>query len=293
MAKLAPLPSIFEDAFTGFANAGFDDPEDGLVIRLIDWLVATFLARSHDRIHAVCLLLGLIEYVETQAEPARMRRATTVAKVHWQRLPILVTNPGQIADDVYDWSTAVDHELLISRLGVVAASFGLVSGFIEQSQEVHDALSRPADERDELRLPIVQAREAGARAEAGLLLSEAPAQGAKKKGLAVVPYGRGSASFDIELRPGLIATVGLAGGVQGGLLLTIRPTGIDAEADLFGGGGNAAFSVKLARVATAPDGVVIIAGAPGKTRFEAREVLAESPGPSTPRVRSSVSRVAW
>jgi len=286
VVRLSSLPTQLSDAFTGFEAAGFDDPEDGLVIRLLDWLVVTFLARSHNRIHAFCLLLGLIEYIETDAEQERKRIATTIAKVHWERLPLLVTDPGQVADDVYDWSTEVDHELLIARLSVVAGSFGLISGGVEQSQEVHDALGRPANQADELRLPIVQTRYQGGLAEAGLLLSEAPPQGTgpgmKKKGLAVVPYGQGSVSLDFNPRPGLRITLGVSGGVQGGLLLTIRPSGIDF--DLFGGGGGeAAFTVKLAKVPASPtETAVILAGSPNDTRFEAGQAFVAVTGAVDP-----------
>jgi hypothetical protein len=161
---LAAVSDFVEDADLG-------NEDDGLVVRLIDWLVVGFLASEHQRIHAVLLLLGLIEYLDLEEDSARKRRAGTVAKVHWKRLPKLLTNPVEVADAAYDWSTSVNHEKLIARVGGVAGSFGLVSGHVEQSGAAHTALGRPATETTELRVPLVQTVEAGARAEAGLLLS--------------------------------------------------------------------------------------------------------------------------
>ncbi len=286
VAKCAQLSDQIETAFAGAGDfvehADLGDPDDGLVVRLIDFLVATYLSGNHTRIHAVCLLLGLLDYIDLQAESGRKRLAGTVAKVHWDRVPTLITNPVKVADDVYQWSTAVDHEKLIARIGRVATSFGLISGTVEQSSQVHGALGRPATDTSELRVPLVQTVDQGARAEAGLLLSEAPAQGAKKKGLAISPYGQGSVSFDIDLRPGLRATVGLAGGVQGGFVITLRPTGIDVP--LQAPSGNAAFTIKLAKVPANPnETAAILAGSPGDTRFEAAQAFVGVTGAIDPQ----------
>ncbi|MEA2549640.1 MAG: hypothetical protein QOE42_2238, partial [Chloroflexota bacterium] len=176
-------------------NAGVPVPGiDELPRRLADLAVLDYLERGFPDLLALLHLVGLIELVENPpiGTPAR--------RVHWDRLTTLLTDPGHVMDATYRWRTALDTDALFDRLLRVARTAGLPGGIYPQSDSAKAALGNPSAGLREMRFPLFEAGDtASAYSQFGLTFSPAEATGSGLKGLAILPYLMGGASFEFTV----------------------------------------------------------------------------------------------
>ena len=162
--------------------------------RLTDFLLLDFFDRQRPELHNTLHLLGLIEH-EPNPQPAQ-----PVRLINWNRFGQIFTDPKQIVNEVYGWETDFDTDKFLARLEKVMRASALPGGLYPQSQAAQAALGNVSSGLLELRFPILQK---GVTPETysqfGVTFSPAEAQGAKKKGFALLPYIIGATEFQFEV----------------------------------------------------------------------------------------------
>jgi hypothetical protein len=159
--------------------------------RLTDFLLLDFFDRQRPELHETLHLLGLIEYEPTPGpgQPVRL--------VNWNRFGQIFTDPIRIANDVYRWETDFDGDKFLTRMEKMMRAVSLPGGIYPQSDAARAALGNASTDLLELRVPVLEkSLPPGTHSEFGLTFSPAEAQGAKKKGLALLPYIVGATVFE-------------------------------------------------------------------------------------------------
>ncbi|CAN7761630.1 hypothetical protein LJR130_007091 [Variovorax sp. LjRoot130] len=267
-------------------EAGFDElgdfvGESGLASelprRLLDLVLLQYLIAKHGAIVELLLWLGLVDFVVQQPDAPTHRIDAIIPTVHWERIPLLFSNPVSILDQVYGWSTDFRADKFLARTMGFVGALGLPLGEFPQSSELADALHRPPDPRTEYRVSLLRKGklfDAATAAEVGLRLCEVPPAGALGTGVAILPYAAGAATFVGTLAPGWTLQVKTALDITAGIALVLRPPQtLGFETGLLGGAA-AAVSGKLGigvRRAAPPDTEIILLGEKGKTRLAIRE----------------------
>ena len=175
-------------------NAGAVPNLDDLPRRLTDYLLLDYLDRAHSQLHAGLHLLGLIESLPNP--PA----GQTTRIVNWDRLTQFINAPGQIADDVYQWSSAFDANTFLQRLAALMKASGLPGGMYPQPNSTKAALGNLSPGLSELRFPILQKGfTPDTYSQFGITFSPADAQGGAAAGIALIPYIMGAADFQFNV----------------------------------------------------------------------------------------------
>jgi hypothetical protein len=160
--------------------------------RLTDFLLLDYCDTQRSELHAVLHVLGLIE--NRPPAPNQAQRL-----VNWNRLGKFITEPQRIVDDVYQWGTDANTTELLARLERVMRAAVLPGGFYPQAETTRTLLGNPSN-LQELRFPILQRGfTPETYAQFGITVAPAAAQGAKKKGIALLPYIMGAAGFDFSV----------------------------------------------------------------------------------------------
>jgi hypothetical protein len=177
------------------AGGGGAQPNIGdLPRRLTDYLVLEFLGKLKPQTHEALHLFGLIEH-EPDPLPNQPMRL-----INWNRIGQIFNKPAQIVTDEYKWNTDPDIDKLLSRLEGLMRSTALPGGFYPQSGTTRALLGNTATDLQELRFAIFQKGLTPATyAQFGVTFSPAEAKGPKKKGIALMPYLMGAASFSFNV----------------------------------------------------------------------------------------------
>ncbi|WP_405776002.1 DUF6603 domain-containing protein [Streptomyces sp. NBC_01538] len=220
------------DALTSFpdflAHSGLAEE---LPRRLLDRLIVRYLREAQPMVYSLALLTGLVEWRNLPEDPAAHRLAIILATVRWERLGQLFTAPGDLAEDVLGWRTGFKVDPFIGAVGLLFDRLGFDVGEHPQTPAIQAALGRPPGAH-ELLIPLY----AEGAAEAGLRLSEVPANGSRLAGIGLFPYVIGTLDEDAATADGLAVEVRATGLLDGGVALLIRPPGdIEVTADLIGG----------------------------------------------------------
>lgn len=158
--------------------------------RLTDFLLLDFLDHQNQTTHEVLLLLGMIEHNPIPEGGVPVRR------INWERIPDFLSNPGKIADDVYQWNSNFDTTRFLERLERVLRAFTLPGGMYQQSEATRTAVGNATAGLPELRMPIFQkGLSPETYAQFGINVTPAEAKNGKKKGFALMPYLLGAAEF--------------------------------------------------------------------------------------------------
>lgn len=167
---------------------------DDLPRRLTDFLVLDLVERQKPDLHNALHLVGLIEHEPNPAPGVSSRL------INWDRLTQIIQHPGQIANDVYRWDTDFDTDKFLGRLERAMRAAGLPGGMYPQSGTTQGVLGNPTAGLRELRFPILQK---GVTPETysqfGITFSPVEAQGAKPKGIALLPYIVGASAFQFDV----------------------------------------------------------------------------------------------
>ena len=194
-SKLVATVNAIEQLYTELkANAGAVPNLDDLPRRLTDFLLLDYLNRAHAQLHAGLHLLGLVEDVPNP--PA----GQTTRTVNWDRFTQFINTPGQIADDVYQWTSAFDANTFLQRLAALMKASGLPGGMYPQPNSTRAALGNISASLSELRFPILQKGfTPDTYSQFGITFSQADAQGGAAKGIALLPYIMGAADFQFDV----------------------------------------------------------------------------------------------
>jgi hypothetical protein len=194
-SKLVAAVNAIEQLHTELqANVGAVPNLDNLPQRLTDFLLLDYLSRARSQLHWALHLLGFIEYVPNP--PAGQSQRT----VNWDRFAQFINSPGQIADDVYKWSTAFDAPEFLQRLAELMKAGGLPGGLYPQPDSTKSALGNASSGLNELRVPIFQqGLTAATYSQFGVTFSPADAQGGAAAGIALLPYIMGAADFQFDV----------------------------------------------------------------------------------------------
>jgi hypothetical protein len=165
-----------------------------LAERLTDFLMLETLSRVSPGTHAALHVLGLVDYSPQPAAGQPMR------KVRWERFGTLLSDPRQLFNDVYKWETDFDTTVFLTRFHALMRAAALPGGIYEQPDTTKTLLGNSTDDFKELRFPIIhKGVTPETYAQFGVTLSPVDEQGPKKKGVALLPYLMGTASFDFEV----------------------------------------------------------------------------------------------
>ncbi|AGW90324.1 DUF6603 domain-containing protein [Cupriavidus sp. DF5525] len=174
------------------AGGGAGVPDIGdLPRRLTDFLVLDYLHAQRPEAHGVFHLLGLIEHEPGAASgtPARL--------INWDRFGKFITEPGSIANEVYQWDTDFNVGKFLGRLEQIMRAAGLRGGFYGQADATRTALANTGADLAELRVPLLQKGLTPVTySQFGITFSPAEPAGGKKRGIALLPYLMGTTSFD-------------------------------------------------------------------------------------------------
>jgi hypothetical protein len=255
------------NAIPGFiANSDIDE----LPLRLVDYLLSLYLSRSQRRIYGVLLFIGVLDEIDMPADSAKFQPAFKLRKVWWDRLPKLVSEPQNLPEIVYQWETAFDAELFLSRLYILFNAFNLPGGLYTQSASVKSALQNTTDGLQELRMPIFErAVWPSTHSQFGINVSPVEQLAADKPGFAIIPYIFGDTSFDFDISENFEIRFSASASVDAGIGLVFRPnTGVRFLNNLFSSPGDS-IDVGLLLEANQKAGSdeIILIGSPGATRL--------------------------
>ncbi len=162
--------------------------------RLTDFLVLDFLDKQRPQTHEVLHLLGLIENEPNPAPNQSMRL------INWDRITKLFNKPADIVKEVYNWDTDLDTEKLFARMEGLMRASTLPGGLYPQADTTRTLLGNTATDLKELRFALFQKGVSPETyAQFGITFSPAEANGAKKKGIALLPYLIGTAAFTFDV----------------------------------------------------------------------------------------------
>ncbi|MBN1267338.1 MAG: hypothetical protein JXA25_17740 [Anaerolineales bacterium] len=150
-------------------------------VRFLDYLLVEYLSSEQPAIDGMLRLLGIIE-------------ESTVKEIHWDRIPILFTDPLDLADTVYAWGSdeGFEDEGFLQNLNLVIKGFGIPGGLYPSNTGI-------GTER-EIRIPLYRGgRWPETYCEAGLKITAIPEEGDLEKGFGILPYIAGNVDLSAQL----------------------------------------------------------------------------------------------
>ncbi|MCY7393419.1 MAG: hypothetical protein LH647_18565, partial [Leptolyngbyaceae cyanobacterium CAN_BIN12] len=226
--------------------------------RLTDFLILDYFDRLNPELHETLLLLGLIEHEPnpTPGQPMRL--------VNWQNLERFLNKPGQIANDVYRWDTDFNTDKFLLRLEGLMRAAILPGGLYPQPVSTKTLLGNTSFDLPELRLPLFQkGLTPETYSQFGITFTPAEAQGGKPKGIALLPYIIGSATFDFAVCEKGELIFESNADIKG-MGLIIRPP-LNAEG-ILNATGNFRTAIQIREKADRTDEIILI-GSKGGTRL--------------------------
>lgn len=226
--------------------------------RLTDFLVLDFFDRQNPELHEALLLLGLIEHEPIPIPGQSMRQ------INWQRLEQFLNKPTQIANDVYQWDTDFNINKFLSRLEGLMRAAILPGGFYPQPASTRILIGNTSPNLQELRLPLLQkGLTPETYSQFGITFTPAETQGGKRKGIALLPYIIGGATFDFAVCEKGELVFESNADIKG-MGLIIRPP-FNAEG-ILNATGNFRTAIQIREKADRTDEIILI-GSKGGTRL--------------------------
>jgi hypothetical protein len=236
-------------------NAGGTPNLADLPRRLTDFLLLDYLDRARPQAHAGLHLLGLIDH--TPSPPA----GQTTRTVNWERLTQFINSPGQIAEDVYHWSSGFDATTFLARLAELMKAGGLPGGLYPQPDSTKAALGNTSLGLTELRFPIFQKGfTPETYSQFGISFSPADAQGGGGKGIALLPYIMGAVDFQFDVCDRGQLTFQSSADIKG-VGVVVRPP-FNAQA-ILNAAGDFGASIKIAEKPDKAQEIILVGSAGG------------------------------
>jgi uncharacterized protein DUF6603 len=245
--------------------------------RLIDYLIATHLRQTRPGLHGVLTVLGLIEQQLRDADPEHYQPEFILHIVHWDRIPLAITDPRALSEVAFGWGPDFDADGFVTRIEQLVRSVRLPGGIYDQDPVIAEALGRIEADPQELRVPLHQGGLwPDGYFETGVGVSPLIPGTPGGLGLALVPYFFGDWQADVDLGGGWHLTI--AGGVDNGVgpaVIVRPPMELGLHADLLDGAADSRsfrFEATLSR--ESPDGEpMILFGSAGSSRIEFQRLV--------------------
>ena len=166
---------------------------------------------------------GIARIAESDA--AGKRPACIQQTIEWQSIPTLLSDPRQLFVDAYGWGTSqLDHGLLTELLADLGESLGLSMSFVTLDPAAREALEAGSPawsliDPTALSLAIFE----GSEGEAGIRIYGLPPVGARKPGVAILPYVTGTIPNPIQVTENLTFAYFTGLNLGNGVAVVVRP----------------------------------------------------------------------
>jgi hypothetical protein len=174
--------------------------------RLLDFLLVNYLANKYPLAFAILHLIDVIDYPYFEANPAIFQVEHLRAVVHYSHFKILVTDPEQLAEEAYGWSTPQFNAMrFLTRLSLLFQTLGLRNRIQTLDQTAEEIWTETTFSESEPMPQLItflhEERGAVAGIQLGLSIFGArpTSVGATDGGLGVVPIVRGEVEGEIPL----------------------------------------------------------------------------------------------
>ncbi|MCA3502998.1 MAG: hypothetical protein IOD05_07085 [Rhodobacter sp.] len=210
-------------------NAGLD----ALPLRLMDYLIVTYLAREHPQVDSILSLLGVV--TQTAISEGDYNPAYEKLEVRWDRIPQWFSDPKAVMGEEYGWNRdPFLAETLIARFGDVVSKAGFTP-FAVTNDDIGTAATSSAPPVSLLEIPLFSGTVvtpldglAGVLVGVSLRRQDDPAD-PTNSGIALEPFADGQLDLKIEISEGWSLDVGADLAVEG-LALSIQPKGANLVA---------------------------------------------------------------
>jgi hypothetical protein len=246
--------------------------------QLIDKLLIDYLLDSHACIGRALQLAGVIRMTDVAAAPPRF--AYVRREVAWNDLPRVLSEPGAVFANAYNWGQSDFAGLTLLRVVVeLLGAYGLPAsvGTIATNQQNvfnRDALQPlPIAERETVgRVYFLRNWLTDPKLEAGLAFAVLPETASGKPGLAIVPYAEASDAVQFPITDDISAFIKIDADLFGGVMLSVRPKRAP-KLDVGFLSGNVAAGAKLSTglaLSKSGDGAFLLFGRSGGTRLSSK-----------------------
>lgn len=204
---------------------------DEFLPRLLDLVVIQSLLTSSGGAVSLGQLLGVLAFEPHAEDPDIFQVEHHRHVVYWDRLPRLVSEPGDLMREVYGWGTAdFDVEKLLLNVVNLLGHVGVSGSVRPLPRRVEERLSgAPVPEADTdpaVQLFVSLARGVGFDpVDVGLSLFplRASAPGATDAGVGLSPFAHGTQELEFPLDERLALVLEASLDLQGGVALLFRP----------------------------------------------------------------------
>jgi hypothetical protein len=208
------------------------DIVDQFFPRLADLLVIGLVSSSAPWVVPFCVLVGIFEFVQMQADPSIFQVQHIRSIVHWERFGPLFSDPTSLMGIVYDWGTPnFDGPTFITNVGNCAEHFCDHVEFQTLPQQLEEAIvGQPVADAATNPLPQVNfsiVREAGVNAaEVGISLFPLPptTTGGSDGGLGLSPYVYSATETTFAMSDVVSFEIATQAYLEGIIALVVRPS---------------------------------------------------------------------
>jgi Family of unknown function (DUF6603) len=254
---IADIAALADALPTAFAAAGDyvqrTNIDDELPRILLDALVMEAVGEATPKVYNALLLLGIFRRVEVAAQPANYVLQHVRARVEWEAIGTLFSNPRKLFVDTYHWGLAdFDAELLLSNLGLLLQSFGAHVALRDMPRALEERLGgrampeAVADPSPQLILDFSGGvGESSYRLDLSIHRARASAPGAIDGGIELVPRFDGTAVATFPLVGILKLVLEAELDLEDAVALAVRPGAVTLRSGLTGPGAIGSASGRL------------------------------------------------
>jgi hypothetical protein len=203
--------------------------------RLLDYLVIRYLQKKSPRAQSIMDLLGVTASTPQVENLAEFQSECNLLSLHLERVPALIQSPLSLADDLYEWESGFDGSLFLSRLALVMRMFGMPGNLLpDDNPDYKTDPDNPEPDR-QLFYPLLSGGFwPDTYWQFGLRVQAAEAEGAQKKGLAIIPYAQGQVGASVALNERISLLLTVDANLENGIGVFLRPPAtLDVQQDLF------------------------------------------------------------
>jgi len=283
----------FGDAFSSLQDlAGLPNKAENLGKLPGDVLAALLTDYLRDRADTglrVLQFLGVHETVSVleQTDPRWRGAIYHYSRYNWARLGQLFRDPEGWGREVYGWGVDFDSNTALVRLGAVLETIASLTRLEQMTDvQIQHFLPGAAGDGDSPKMivaPVAAVAGNTSLAEFGAALfpvsGAGPQRPATDRGLAVGPYSIGTLNQAISLFGGQGAlTVEGGVGALGGVVLSMRPSGFNADFGVGAGAFNGEFGAEMTVSPPQGQDKIVLIGEANGTRVQIDQVTVKAGG---------------
>ena len=289
------LPNVVTTIADGFPQGAGIEPVSqsvqALPLELFDLLLADYLERHFPLGLHILSLLDVYRptNIPETGEPRSRGLPYIRYLFDWSRIEQLFTDPSGWARAAYDWGVDFDSDNFIGKLARIVEFIGGIAD-IDEMSEAEVATFMPGWPTPNLpplmaRAPIFRKRIAddsgdldlAASGEAGFALfpvaGKAAATRTTDRGLGLGPYLTNDAVLEADLGSGFSAEASGGFDAVGGVVVTVRPSGLEGEVGVDAVAFSGSFAIDAFYRHQEGDQPITLIGDPDGTRLETNQVF--------------------